>query len=173
MTVKEIDGKEYVIIPEHIFRNKQNIDWKAVEKYLQKYVGTEIKNEHFNDIVCIGRQFPGEYAGSDYTHSLKGAKAKAKANAAQEIIEMVRVATEKIYAPNRKNKHSDDARNGWYYYITRFMLPVYSDIGEITSYNSYTGRLVMNITKNGKIYLYDLVEIKKEASNPLKTITDK
>lgn len=173
MNIKEIDGKEYVIIPEHIFKNKQNIDWKAVEKYLQRYVGAEIRNEHFKDVVCIGRQFPTEFAGSDYTWSLRGSKAKVKANAAQGIIEMVRIATEKIYAPNRKCKHQYDAQKGWYYFVTRFMMPVYSDKGEIITYNRYTGRLVMNVTKGGKVYLYDLVEIKKEASNPLKTFTDK
>ena len=115
MIIKEINGKEYVVIPEHIFKNKQNIDWKAVEKYLQQYVGTEIRNEHFNDVVCIGRQFPSEYTGSDYTWTLRGAKAKIKANASQGILEMVRIATEKIYAPNRKSKHSCDAENCWYY----------------------------------------------------------
>ena len=37
-------------------------------------------------------------------------------------------------------------------------------------YNVYTGCLVVNCTLAGKKYLYDLVDIKKEASNPL-TIT--
>lgn len=35
MIMKDYDGKEYVLIPEHIFKNKQGIDWGAVERYLQ------------------------------------------------------------------------------------------------------------------------------------------
>lgn len=33
----------------------------------------------------------------------------------------------------------------------------------------YSGCLVVNCTSSGKMYLYDLVDIKKEASNSLKT----
>ena len=36
-------------------------------------------------------------------------------------------------------------------------------------YNVYTACLVINCASNGKLYLYDIVDIKKEASNPLKT----
>ena len=34
----------------------------------------------------------------------------------------------------------------------------------------YSACLVVNHADNGKMYLYDVVDIKKEASNPLKTI---
>lgn len=34
----------------------------------------------------------------------------------------------------------------------------------------YSGCLVVNCTGKGKMYLYDLVDIKKEANNPLRTI---
>ncbi len=35
-------------------------------------------------------------------------------------------------------------------------------------YSIFKGRLVVNISHNGKLYLYDIVDIKKEASTPLK-----
>lgn len=38
---------------------------------------------------------PDEYAHSEYTRVLKGANAKAKANAAQGIPELIEIATEK------------------------------------------------------------------------------
>ena len=42
-------------------------------------------------------------------------------------------------------------------------------IRETENYNIYSGCLVVNCTGKGKMYLYDLVDIKKEASNPLRT----
>lgn len=41
------------------------------------------------DIIYIGIDFPDEYKGSMYTKRLKGTNAKAKANAAQGILEML------------------------------------------------------------------------------------
>ena len=37
-----------------------------------------------------------------------------------------------------------------------------------SNYNIYSGCLVVNCTDKGRMYLYDLVNINKEASNPLK-----
>lgn len=36
-------------------------------------------------------------------------------------------------------------------------------------YNIYSGSLMVNCTGKGKMYLYDMVNIKKEASNLLRT----
>ncbi|MCM1283012.1 MAG: hypothetical protein NC124_15595 [Clostridium sp.] len=99
----------------------------------------------------------------------KGGRAKAKANAAQGIREMVGIASDKRFRENRKEKHSGDAANGWYYYTTRFAMPVYDNDVKTENYNIYSGCLVVNCTGKGKMYLYDLVDIKKEASNPLRT----
>ena len=57
---------------------------------------------------------------------------------------------------------------GGNYYTVKFALPLYDNNRKTEKYNVYTGRLVVNRTKDGKLYLYDLVEIKKEASTPLK-----
>lgn len=87
---------------------------------------------------------------------------------AQEIRELIESATNKIHIVNKKNKHKKDANGGWNYYTVRFALPVYDNNRKTEEYNVYTGRLVVNRTKDGKLYLYDLVDIKKEASTPLK-----
>ena len=79
------------------------------------------------------------------------------------------IAANKTFRENHKKRHIADARNGWYYYITRFALPIYDNEIKTNMYNFYTGCLVVNCTSKGKMYLYDLVDIKKEASNPLKT----
>ncbi len=46
------------------------------------------------EIIYIGNDLPDEYTGSNYTAKLKGALAKAKANAAQGIPEMIEISGE-------------------------------------------------------------------------------
>ncbi len=164
------DSNKVVVLPDIIFSNKQNIDWNEVEKYLERYVGELVEIVGTGDVIYLGKDFPDEYAGSKYTRKTKGAKAKAKANAAQGIREMVEIASNKRFRKNQKEKHSGDAANGWYYYTTRFAMPIYDNELKTGNYNIYSGCLVINCTGNGKMYLYDVVDIKKEASNPLKTI---
>lgn len=103
-----------------------------MEKYLERFVGELVEVVETGDIIYLGKDFPDEYSGSKYTRKMKGGRAKAKANAAQGIREMV------------------------------------GDV-KTENYNIYSGCLVVNCTGKGKTYLYDLVDIKKEASNPLRT----
>lgn len=165
-------GNDVVILPNIIFTNKQNIDWNEVECYLQRYVGELVEVVKTRDKIYIGNKFPDEYSGSKYTRKMRGARAKAKANAAQGIREMVEIATEKTFRSNHKEKHLEDARNGWYYYITRFAIPIYNNEKNTGEYNVYSASLVVNQTAGNKMYLYDIVDIKKEASNPLKTTAE-
>ncbi|MGN0420765.1 MAG: helix-turn-helix domain-containing protein [Acetatifactor sp.] len=116
------------------------------------------------DIIYIGTDLPDEYSGSNYTKHIKGTIAKAKANAAQAIPEMIEIATAKTHEDNRKNKHSRQAKNGWYRYDTRFALPVYDERGDIERYNVFSARLLIRHASSGKMYLYDVLEIKKETS---------
>ena len=162
-------GNKVALIPDIIFVNKQNVDWNEVEVYLERYVGESIVMTESKDIIYFGKDFPDEFARSKYTRRTKGARAKAKANAVQGIREMVKIATNKIFRENHKEKHKSDAGNGWYYYTTRFALPIYDNEIKTNHYNIYKGCLVINCTLGEKMYLYDLVDIKKEASNPLKT----
>ena len=90
--------------------------------------------------------------------------AKVKANAAQAIPEMIEIATSKTFEDNKKHKHSRHAKNGWYRYDTRFALPVYDESGEVERYNVFSARLLIRHASSGKMYLYDVLEIKKETS---------
>ena len=81
--VTDESGNKVVLLPEIIFSiNRILID--DVEDYLGKYVGELIEIAETRDIIYIGNKFPDEYGGSSYTRKTKGARAKAKANAAQE-----------------------------------------------------------------------------------------
>lgn len=156
------NDNKIVVIPEVIFKNKQNIEWSEVESFLLKYVGDIVEIIETKDRIHLGNELPDEYANSKYSRFLKGARAKAKANAVQGIREMVEIAENKIFSENEKTKHVGKAGKGWYYYTTRFALPVYKNEQKTEDYSVYSARLVVNHAKNGKKYLYDLVDIKKK-----------
>ena len=162
--IQDIDGNSIVVINDIIFRGKRSVEWSDVEKYLRQYVGDFYKIAETGEVVFIGTDLPNEYIGSNYTKHLKGTVAKAKANAAQGIPEMIEIATSKVGEENRKGKHSRHAKNGWYRYDTRFALPVYAENGDIERYNVFTARLLIRHASSGKKYLYDILEIKKETS---------
>lgn len=117
-----------------------------------------------------GKEIVENASGHKIVTIAETSNAKAKANAAQGIMELLTIATEKRFRKNHKNKHSTSAGNGWYYYTTRFAMPIYENNSKSDIYNIYSACLLINRTKYGKMYLYDLVNIKREASIPLKTI---
>lgn len=162
--IQDVDGNNIVVINDIIFKGKRSITWPDVEKYLRQYVGEFYSIAETGDIVYIGTDLPDEYAGSNYTKHIKGTVAKAKANAAQAIPEIIEIATPKTAEENKKEKHSRNAKNGWYRYDTRFALPVYDESGEVERYNVFSARLLIRHAASGKMYLYDVLEIKKETS---------
>ena len=167
--ILDADGNKIVVINDIVFKGKRSISWEEVEKYLKSYVGDIYSIAEDNEIIYIGSELPSEYAGSVYTKKLKGADAKAKANAAQAIPEMIEIASNGVFEENRKAKHGRDAKNGWYRYDTRFALPVYGEDGNIERYNIFRGRLLIRHASSGKKYLYDILEIKKETGKSCQT----
>ena len=103
--VRDEQGNAIVIIPNIIFWNKQDIDWDAVKEYLKKYLGEIIENKQTKKKIEIGTKFADEYTGSKYSEHIRGARAKAKANAAQGIRELVESAANKIHSENKKSKN--------------------------------------------------------------------
>ena len=78
------------------------------------------------------------------------------------IKELIQIASNKLFSENYKDK----AKYGWYRYDTRFAIPKYDNDGELAGYNIFRGRLVIRHAKDGKLYLYDVLRIKKETSEP-------
>ena len=87
--------------------------------------------------IYIGNDFPDEFCHSKDKIRLKGANEKAK------------------------------AKKGWYRYDTRFGIPVYDESGEIKRYNIFKARMLVRCDEKKNLYLYDIVQIKKETSTPL------
>ena len=162
--VEDLVGNKTVFIHDVMFKGRQKIEWTDVEDYLKQYVGQGHIIESTNDMVYIGKDLPEEYAHSNYTKTLRGANAKAKANAAQGLPEIIEIATNKAFKENFKEKHNKDAKYGWYRYDSRFALPVFDDVGEIAYYNVFKVIMVIRHAKDGKMYLYDIMNIKKETS---------
>lgn len=160
--IRDEKGNAIVVINDIRFKDRQNIDWHAVEEYLYEYVGENIEILETADIVYIGNDFPKEIKGSEDTRRLKGTNAKAKANATTETIGLLQYATNKRWQENFKSKHGTDAKYGWYRFTSRFALPVYSTEGMLERYNIYRIEMLVRHASDGKLYLYDMVNTKKE-----------
>jgi len=160
--IEDLDGKKIVFIHDIIFKGRQAISWEDVEKYLERYIDELYIIAETGDEIYIGKELPSEYTGSVYTMSLRGGVAKAKANAAQGIPELIEIATNQNFEENRKHKHRKDAKFGWYRYDTRFALPVFDEKGEVKRYNVFRAIILIRHAENGKKYLYDILEVKKE-----------
>lgn len=165
--IKDIDGRNIVVINDIRFKGKRSVNWSDVKEYLEKYVGEVYTVAETEDIIYIGTDLPNEYTGSEYTRSLRGGNAKAKANATQGLPEMLYIAVGKHFRANNANKHKRDAKLGWYRFDSRFALPVYGEDGEIVRYNVFHASMLIRHAADGKMYLYDIIDIKKETSNPL------
>ncbi len=158
-----------VLINDVRFKGKRQ-EWIIIENYLKEYIGEFYQIEESSEKVFISTDFPDEYANSESRIALKGAAAKAKANASQIIPELVRIATNKRHSDNNKKKHDRDAKYGWYRYDVRFALPVYNNkSGNVERYNIYKAIMLVRHAEDGKKYLYDFIAVKKETSSPLKS----
>ena len=167
--ITDADGKKVVLINDIRFKSRRSIDWSEIETYLKQYVGECFEILETSDKVYIGTDFPDEFAHSKDTKDVKGANEKAKANTITAIENLIEIATDKTVYPDYNNKHGNKAKYGWYRYTTRFGIPVYDESGELKKYNIFRARILVRCDEDGKMYLYDIVTVKKETSKPLES----
>lgn len=165
--ITDAEDKKIVVINDLRFKRSKRVDWDTVEGYLKEHIGecTEILDT--NEMIYIGSDFPDEYAHSKDTKVLRGPNEYAKANASVAIKELIQIASNKTFSENHEAKHNSKAKYGWYRYDTRFAIPKYDNDGELIGYNIFKGRLVIRHSQDDKLYLYDILRIKKETSEPL------
>ena len=161
--ITDTSGKKLVLINDIHFKGKRQINWDNVRQYLKGYVGDCYEIAENAEPIFIGSELPEEYTESESRKSLMGANAKAKANAATAIPELMQIASNPAFEENRKDKHNKNAKYGWYRYDVRFALPVYEK-NVLARYNLFHARLLVNHAENGRKYLYDILAIKKETS---------
>jgi hypothetical protein len=165
--IKDAEGNNIVMINDIRFKGKRAVKWDEVKTYIEEFVGDDYTIAETSDVIYIGSDLPDEYTGSENTESLRGTNAKAKANASQGIPELLNIAKGKHFRENTAKKHERDAKFGWYRYDSRFALPVYGDNDEVERYNVFHASMLIRCANDGKLYLYDIIDIKKETSNPL------
>lgn len=68
------------------------------------------------------------------------------------------------YAHSNYTNTLKDAKYGWYSYVTRFALPVHGENGDIERYNIFRAILLVRHAEDKRLYLYDIMKIKKETS---------
>ena len=88
--------------------------------------------------------------------------AKAKANAAQGIPEMIEIAHNRRFQKNLEKKHDKNAKYGWYRYDSGFAIPVFDENNDVLRYNVFHAELVIRHSENKKLYLYDVINTKKK-----------
>lgn len=163
--ITDLNGNKIVLINDIMFKGKRNVNWNEVKDYLKTYVNEFYEIAETKDIVNIGNDFPNEFTGSKYTYKLKGAVAKAKA--AQGIPEILEISVGRHYRENTEEKHSRNAKFEWCRYDSRFALPVYDENGEVERFNVFHVSMIIRHAEDNKMYLYDVLDVKKETSNPL------
>lgn len=156
---------KYIEVTQTIFRGKQRIPWDDVEKYIRKYDGMIIENIKYGDKIKVNALFADEYAHSNYTKSLRGGLAKTKANLSQIIPELIANASNRRWIVNKDVKHGENAIRGWYRYDVHFAVRVYDNMENAYYDNYYIATALVRINDEG-IFLYDIINIKKEARMP-------
>lgn len=156
------NGRKIVEIQTIRFSGKRKIDWDSVEAYLKKYVGKSYVIDENDEVIYIGTDFPDEYAHSNYNKKALGTIGKAKANASQIIPELIVTATNINFRQNNAEKHNKNAKYGWYRCTVYFTLPITDENKNVIGKNKYQGRMIIRCDVDGKKYLYDIIDIKKE-----------
>ena len=160
-SIRVVDGETMTVLD----TENDTRSFDAAEKYLKALVDTK---HPFATIladaqpVYIGKDLPGEYRSSEYTKGMEAKLRPVKMQAATNLNEMLLLAENGEWRENVKDKHKTDAQNGWYRYGARFAVPILNEKKAVDHYTVYGGTLLIRNDADGKSYLYDLVDIKKE-----------
>ena len=160
-SIRVVDGETMTVLD----TENDTRSFDAAEKYLKALVDTK---HPFATIladaqpVYIGKDLPGEYRSSEYTKGMEAKLRPVKMQAATNLDEMLLLAENGEWRENVKDKHKTDAQNGWYRYDARFEVPILNEKKAVDHYTVYGGTLLIRNDADGKSYLYDLVDIKKE-----------
>ena len=123
------------------------------------------------EIVLCDKKFP--FREDDFTNEKVNNLPIVRDKNGKSIVlipQMIEIATNKRWKEDFDNKHKKRAKNGWFRYNTRFAMPVMNDDGEIIEYNIYQAVLIVRYAADGRLYLYDVQNIKKEMRYPSRTI---
>lgn len=167
---RDVNGKPFVVIDNDVIYNANASPSKVVSEIIKKQIGNIYPLVESGQKVYIGKDLPGEYAYSKYTQSLNKSTRKTKIQASQNLNEMIEIATDRRWERAKHiDKHNVDAKYGFYKYLTRFAVPRFDSNRAQVAYALYSADLLIRNDANGKKYLYDVLNIKKESSSLLPT----
>ena len=146
------ENRPVVVIENDIFAGHDGEKpHKVIRDFLKQHVGEVATIIESGQKVYLGKDLPGEYTQSKYTRKTGKEKLNAKNQAAQNLPELIEIASDRRWIKNKKEKHAVDAKYGWYKYATRFQIG-----GAV-----YSADLLIRNDADGKKYLYDILGIKK------------
>jgi len=166
LSVEDVDGKSVVYIKQSSLSSRQLDDVKNIAGYLAEHIGEVYTVIESGDSVYIGEDLPNEFVYSKSATSLKQNRPelfRAKGKSIDGLGLLIENAT------NRRSedpKHADnkDAKRGMYRYDASFAFSVKNNKGDVVGIKAYDAELVVRRASDGRDYLYDIVNIKKNAT---------
>jgi len=158
------DNLPVVMLKDNIFDGKTGKPHEIISDFIADQIGNGYDISESGQKVYIGEDLPNEYTQSKYTKWILKNRSdllKVKNQSAQNIKEIIEIATDRRWDKNTKAKHNVDAKYGFYKYTSRVALPVKDSNGNIVSSNVYDVELVIRNDADGKKYLYDIQNINK------------
>lgn len=156
-----------VKINTNVFVNNKN---KSISRTMvdtaKKYIGKYACIVESGQRIYLGNDFPKEFAYSKYSQYLSKELKLAKGMTISGIIELIESATNRKYCNKKKSKHAKDAKYGFYKY------DIFFSFVRNTKEYIYQGMILIRNDKNGKKYLYDILNIKKIGSNLLPVVSN-
>lgn len=171
------DGTRIAIEDKNILDDKP-ADMK-ISDYIYNYLFEHINDKEIaqatSDVIYLGKDLPHEYISSEYTNDLKRGnkkKLKIKNRAASILLDAIYATYDKKGPQAAKHNTNKDAKYGVYKYKTRLAFPVKNASGDITGYNAYTAQLVVNHASNGRLELYDVLDINRDDQSAKKLLNE-
>lgn len=161
-SLREADGRQVVWVNENILDgmpSEQNVA-NYIKKYLAEHIGEVYTIIESGSKVYLGKALPKEYTFSREARRLRygqGDLYDAKMKMVPGIGEMIEIATGRRWEKT-KHTHNKDAKYGIYKYTSHIAFPSAKGV------DAYTVELVILNSSDGKKYLYDVHNIKKDST---------
>lgn len=164
-SVREVGGQQIAWIENSGLSSKDLRDYKKVAEYIGRHIGEVYTVIESGQRVYIGEDLPSEYTQSEYTKRLlrkNPATLNAKKRAVDALGDMIEIASGRRWE-KAKHTHNKDAKFGMYRYNSRFAFAVNGGNG-VRNVRAYDVELLIRNASDGKKYLYDIVNIKKNTA---------
>ena len=148
------------------FNSKNKFEWKQLEKEMLNFVGEEVVININRKNVIFDKKTVDEMSYSNYNYKLHGKMKLIKANVCMYYKELLKEATNERHQEDFGKKHRNLALKGFDRYDTLFEYPNRDINGNVINYSKYKATIIARCASDNKYYLYDIIDIKKEISDP-------